>query len=396
MKRLIVPLLGIWLFAACDEHEKDPGLPVLTVEMERNAFPREEQKWIYISDADGKLLDSDMIHAGTFTLNHESVPDVVDVTIYTIHDFEQVRTHELITYLRVPTNKTFKIKKPLPVFFQQPIGAIKFEIANYAGDPSLSYFFISNGGIGINLFPFNTTFENTTVKGFYFMGTSEADLLFTNIRNGQRVYSWARGVHLNDVIQLDHQNFTPCEHTLQLPYSSFGNVMGMINGASYNLGSTYTPPYQSNSVLTYIDGFDYYLTEANSYAFQRLYHYTKSGDPPLSLTMPEYNGHVRNTSITDFDYYETADYSYRVARWFVQNHPLQWQVVGDEGPMQIKFFPRELKESFPDIDPPKFFYSGQTLYKRLDGRTYFDYLDETMGVVEPPKFYEYFSVDLYQ
>jgi len=396
MKRATLLLCCISLFASCDENDpEDSGVPVMTVEVDRNAFPRDQVRWIYISDANGDVLDAEVVRAGKFTLNAEYLPEQVDVTIYSILNIDNTKTHMLETFKRVPVSKILKVKKlqnpnTIP---PQVIGSVSFEIDNYQFDGSSGNLTISNGAFPFNFSPFLVSYENLTMRGFYSLAAGKTNLLFVTPRNGLRAYYWAKNVKAGDALVLDHQNFTDCEYTIGLPYDMYGQALGILNDSLYFIGSTETLPALGQNALSYVDGFDYYSTSLSRYVNGRYCNYTKIGDKVQSIEFPNFQGYLTNTSFENFSYTETESYTYRTSMWTYPGKTIQWLVYGDENPLQVKFLPKQLKESFPNLILGGFTFSGQTLYKHVDDFTYSDLVDARLGVTESSPFHEYYLVN---
>ena len=159
-------LLSLTFVVACYKESIEKGVPVLTVEVEPNAVRRNEMKWIYISEPGGDLIDSDIVHAGSFTLNGDAVPEVVDITVYTIQEFTGFKNHFLVTMRDVPSNRTMYFRQQ-PLFNPALVtGAANFEISNWHRmEFSGSSFFVSSGSPTFNFPSPPVIIEGNVAKG---------------------------------------------------------------------------------------------------------------------------------------------------------------------------------------------------------------------------------------
>jgi hypothetical protein len=389
MKKIafVLFLIGV---VACEKENIEKGVPVLTVEVEPNAVSRNEMKWIYISEPGGKLIDSDIVHAGSFTLNGDVVPELIDITVYTIQEFTGFKNHFLVTMRDVPSNRTMYFRKQ-PLFNPALVaGTANFEISNWHRmEFSGSSFFVSSGSPAFNFPSPPVIIEGSVAKGAVNMFADVSDLLIVGRRNGQRVYQRAENVSPGSLVKFDLEEFTPIDYRVSLSHTTTsGLVQGFKGNLRYVIG---TPGYDLGSsvpTLPYIDGYDYYETVASHYDGQTTT-YHKVGPRPTSIVFPQHKGNVISMGLLDFRYSTDVSYSYYAATFSAMTHPVQWQIIGGSPNFKIKFLPPELKQSFPSISLS---YQFIELRNYLDGYSYEEQIEEFLDPSKAPKYFEQFRV----
>jgi hypothetical protein len=383
----------ILLFACDEEKDENKGFSVLTVDVEMNALQRGDMKWIYISEPGGRILDSDIVHVGTFTLNAEVIPETVDVTIYSIVEFGGFKQHSLITIREVAANQTFHFRKPNAATGNVISGVANFEISNCDPFEPVNNFVASAGSSNGFSFPPFITINNGVARGSVRLFTELADVLFVARRDQQRVYTWAQNVGPNSVIKLDLDNFTPIDYRLSLPQNfTSGFVAGYKQNLKFHIGSIGYELGYPGPTLGYIDGFDYYETFAGIY--QAAYHvnYFKMGSRPSSIVFPLHKGKVVNSSISNFDYFSETSHDYYAANFSGTSQPISWEVIGPSPDFKITFLPKELRESFPSFDLSQLFNHHAESRIYVDGYGYRNFVDSYLDRSKAPKFYEFYQI----
>jgi hypothetical protein len=402
MIRMRIPKRAIFLVAlllvtlACEEKPENPGLPVLTVEVETNAFSRNKMKWIYISEPGGKILDGEIVHAGTFTLNAAVVPEYVDVTIYTITDFGGQRSHDLVTVRNIPKGQTMKFNREMPVM-QLSTGRMSFEISNWnLGNAWSNNFFASPGATSNIFFPELVGLVGNKLLGTVRLFSENANVLFVLNRDNRRLHHWATGVKPNDQVKLDIENFAPFDQYVSLPNkANSGQAWGYKGTSKYHFGNIAYEPDRPGPSLGYLHGFDQYETIVANSSVGLYMNYVKKGSLPESVSFPAHAGTFASASLSKVSYQSAVAYDYYSAFFIGWTIPLRWQVIGGDGEFRITEFPKELKESFKDFATHDVRFDNFELRKRLDGYTYDQFIFDFLNGNAAPQQYEFYQIFAY-
>jgi hypothetical protein len=206
------------------------------------------------------------------------------------------------------------------------------------------------------------------------------------------VYHWVPDVSPNDFVLLDVADFTPYEHTLDLPNEyAMGSVVGHKNGLQYFLGHQYMNFSTGKFSLGYVDGFDYYSTQVSLFSVLNPVMYFKAGTRAESIDLTEDDGVLYNRTMGNFQYMGDPAAQYAVT-FTAQGKSINWDVISGESSFSVRFVPDELKESFPGIGLGDFRFLFMDMKRCLDGRTYDQLVDEYFKVTEAPEFFEYYQV----
>lgn len=242
----------------------------------------------------------------------------------------------------------------------------------------------------------STEVENNTYKAVRNIYQDPTDVLITSYRDGERVYTWAQAKPGEELV-LDLQNFSLYEHVLTVPNpgSILSSTIGMNNdGSRFLLANISSHSFQDPPTIGYVDGFDYYITRLCIWKNARNYSHEKLGERVESLDFPNYTGTVTDNSIRSFQYSESEPYSWGVGYWYLTDHDFAWTIHGNESSqLKINFIPREVAKNIPNLTLSDFNFLRFVLYKRLDGVTFQDHFDQSFGVKEENKFFDFFEIE---
>jgi len=240
--------------------------------------------------------------------------------------------------------------------------------------------------------------ENNTYRAVRNIYQDPTDVLITSYRDGERVYTWAQ-VSPGEEVILDLQNFKLYENVLAIPNpgSVLSSTTGLNNdGSRFSLGNISSHSFQDPSTIGYIDGFDYYFTRLCISKNDRDFCHVKLGEKVESLDFPDYSGTVTDNRITSFQYSESEPYSWGVGYWYLIGHDFTWTIHGSENSqLKINSIPREVAKNIPNLKLTDLNFLRFILYERLDGITFQDHFDQSFGLQEENKLFDFFEIELY-
>jgi hypothetical protein len=391
------------LVISCDDDEPQ-SLIIMTVEVTPDAISNGEQKWICLTDDAGNILDEqELVNGQTVELKSTLLPENVDVTFYSVFPGNYPR-HIVSTYKDIPSMKHILIKPGEAgpgISDPLPLGQATYLIHNFPtmwNTESEIYESVNiNTGITYYQAHVSTAVVNNTYKAVRNIYKDPTDVLITSFRDGERVYSWAQAKPGEEIV-LDLQDFESYNHVLTIPNpgSVLSSTTGRNNdGSSFLLSTTSSSSFQDQLTIGYIDGFDYYFTRLSVWKNDRDFSHVKQGERVESLDFPDYTGTVADASITSFQYSESEPYSWGVGYWHLSDHDFTWTIHGDvNSQLKVNFIPRVIAKNIPGLALSDLKFSRFFLYQRLDGVTFHDHFDQSFGLKEESRFYDFFEVEL--
>ena len=396
-------LLLCLLMISCNDNEPE-RLIVMTVEVAADAIANGEQRWICVTDEVGNILDEQqLVNGKSFEMTSAFVPEYVDVTFYSLFPENSTR-HIVSTYKDIQSMKHILVKpSDAGPGISEPLalGQATYVIHNFPAmwnTESDIYAAVSyNTGTTYYTAYVSTEVENNTYKAVRNIYQDPTDVLITSYRDGERIYTWAQTKPGEEVV-LDLQNFNLYDHVLTVPNpgSVLSSTTGKNNdGSSFLLGNTSSSSFQDPPTIGYIDGFDYYFTRLSIWKNARNFCHVKQGERVESLDFPNYTGTITDNSITSFQYSESEPYSWGVGYWNLPDHDFTWTIHGNEkSQLKINFIPRVIANSIPDLTLSDLHFFRFFLYKRLDGVAFQDHFDQSFGLKEENKFFDFLEIEL--
>jgi len=397
-------LLLCLLVISCNDSEPE-RLMIMTVEVAADAITNGEQRWICITDEVGNILDEQqLVNGKSFEMTSAFVPEYVDVTFYSLFPANLPR-HIVSTYKDIQTKKHILLKpgeNSPEISAPVPLGQATYVIHNFPAmwETELDIYeaVTFSTGTFYSTAYVSTGVENNTYRAVRNIYQDPTDVLISSYRDGERVYTWAQ-VSPGEEVILDLQNFKLYENVLAIPNpgSVLSSTTGMNNdGSRFSLGNISSHSFQDPPTIGYIDGFDNYVTRLCIWKNDRDFCHVKLGEKVESLDFPDYSGTVTDNRITSFQYSESEPYSWGVGYWYLIGHDFTWTIHGSENSqLKINSIPREVAKNIPNLKLTDFNFLRFIFYERLDGITFQDHFDQSFGLKEENKFFDFFEIEQY-
>ncbi|WOK04405.1 hypothetical protein RT717_15095 [Imperialibacter roseus] len=379
----IVSALGILCFSCEKESE---GLSLLTIMVEENAINEGQEQWVYISEPSGKVLDSHKCKNGeVFELKGPVTLEAIDVTVF-IPGSSGSGVASAVTYLGINPGLTLTIAAQDEYEAPEVIGTATIEIVNYhesmPPDESIKF---SPGTSGS---PLND--RSVTESGLLAtinMYKDPQELLMTGFRGGQRVYLKVAAMLPNENLVIDFDSFQEYDQIIEIPaeFHEDGRTIGYFNdGRGYLLSDAYDSfLYSTETSLGYIQGYDSYSTKFNEFYGPSHITYHKHGEPALDVEFPSFTLSIVDRTTKGFSFDASFDYTYKSAQWLYSSADgqagMSWTVYGDAGAnVRIPVVANIVYEKESGLEIDDFSIYELSCTKRLDGRTYVDFLAEAL------------------
>ncbi|CAD5252766.1 MULTISPECIES: hypothetical protein [unclassified Imperialibacter] len=390
----IVSALGILCFSCERESE---GLSLLTIMVEENAINEGQERWVYISEPSGKVLDSHKCKNGeVFELKGPVALEAIDVTVF-IPSSSGSGVASAVTYLGVISGRTWTLKAQSQSEAPEVIGTATIEIVNYhesmPPDESIKF---SPGASG---WPLND--RSVTEAGLLAtvnMYKDPQELLMTGFRGGQRVYLKVAAMVPNENLVIDFDSFQEYDQIIEVPaeFNEDGRTIGFYgDGRGYLLSDAYDSYlYGTETSLGYIQGFDSYSTKFNEFYGPSFITYYKLGEPALNVEFPSFTLSIVDRTTNGFSFDASFDYTYKSTQWLYSSADgqtgMSWTVYGDAAAnVRIPAVANIVYEKESGLKIDDFSIYELNCIQRLDGLSYTGFVSNTFENKSSAE-YEYF------
>lgn len=406
--RLCILLFAIAAFAAasCDVNKFENEV-LLRTDFFSADSPGHVEKWVFISDQKGRLLD--LVRPGEesgvieFTGKADKVIMLTDLSVATFEIGSETRVqYHITTRMGIPAGSSYiSVAEDHPrTSIPDPVGKASITLNNYRGsdDPWSSVGF-SDGFDGFNNWlDYDTrTYDGSTFHADMNLREDPTDIFITSYADTEPVYSWVRGAGVGDSIVVDFDAFSKMNPvTINKPVHNAyiqGQTEPTMAGRGYFLSrSEYwrnSHYYQPDQVilLGYTDDFEYYDVFAESgpvlccEPHERVRYHKVGTSVPQSIHLPDYNFVTGNRNLYRLDY--SFDRQYSRKRLFFSkeedNQSLRWIFTAPEE-LKIKApaIPAEILAQYPFLDLDNLPLNTALFLEYLDGFSYQDYLRNSL------------------
>lgn len=365
------------------------------------------EKWVIISDQNGKLLDIIKPSLDSGIIEFEGVANNwIMVTVLSVASFEigsDTRfQHHITTYMGIPVGSTYITDeadtKPTP--FPDPVGKAEITLDNYHGsdDPWLSVGF-SDGYDGFNSWiDYDTrTYDGSTFKADMNLREDPIDIFITSYNETGPVYSWVRDASVGESVVVDFEAFSTMKTvTINKPVTHAyikGRPEPGSAGKSYTLSwSGYwknSDHYSQGEIPTlgYTDDFAFYNVYVESGPVlccdphERISYHKLGTSVPQAITLPDYTFTVENGNLFDISYSFDRPYTHKNFYFSEErdNNSIWWFFIVPEG-MQIEVpdLPDEILAQFPFLNRDNLPLKNVFFLEYLDDYSYRDYINNSL------------------
>ena len=401
----------VFTFHSCAEKDAEPEPePFLTLSIAEN-YPEVGRLWGFITDSKGNVIVSQKLYAGRIKFLG-TTPDVINLTLLKYFE-DPIQSHyTFYTYPKIEAKSIVKLVQSNGGFYNPPnvVSNIEVAVTNFTSPnfetPSI---FISDG---YSYSIINDPAVSSSVRLELRKPTVDVLLSSHNQDNTNPVYAWVNGVTNFDLPSVNFTDFKPYEKTVTLPagistsgylagYKTTGTDMQyrMFSSIFLQSGAGSTTP----SRLGYLEGYDKYETEVSNTNWlvnpSRTTTYRKLGAINPTITLPDYNLSISNSSIESFAYNYTGNSSFQihVHGYAVDTKYISWNVYTDgTGVPLFKDFPDDIKDKFPVLDFDKLAFQYSKFYHFTDGYSYPKFFTDMQEGNYPLNHQEYYDVTFVQ
>lgn len=293
---------------------------------------REDSKWIIITDQEGNLLASTKIQVeGPLEIYGPQV-DTVNILFlsYSFNEDYMFKSLQHTSYYAVPTNYEFEFVNQYGAEASKPdsIGNIFIELSGINDSNNEkwgTYFFVNRDPIQENSSPYllepsvwGRQATNGLFTGKMQVFSEKSTMYAFRYRDGRPVYYELHGIEVGDTVRFSTSDFMP-----SIEFSAHGSPMvsAKLQGLpvanaelyGYKISDRYlarasNSTYNENGFLFgYIDVFDWYNLEAaiyresDDFAYMFIEHLSLTQEVPETVTFPEYQISMNNSSLDELD-----------------------------------------------------------------------------------------------
>lgn len=402
---LFVTIVALFI-TSCDVNKVEDEILLRTDSFSFDS-PDHVERWLFISDQNGKLLDVIKPTEEIGVIEFEGVADhVIMLTVLSVASFENGPTtrlqHHITSYIGIPVGSSFfsKEEESNQTPFPDPVGKAKLTLDNYHGsnDPWLSVGF-SDGYDGSNSWlDYDTrTYDGSTFMADMNLREDPIDIFITSYEETNPVYSWVRDVNVGDSVVVDFKTFSPMNPvTVNKPVTN-AYIQGQLEpgtaGKGYFLSwSEYwrnSDHHSEDEIITlgYTDDFAYYEVFVESgqvlccEPHERVNYHKIGTSVPQSIHLPDYTFTVANGNLFNLNY--SFDRQYTHKNFFFseeqENNSLWWFFIAPEGmEIVVPELPEEILSQYPFIDRENLPLKNAFFIEYLDGYSYQDYIKTSL------------------
>lgn len=385
---ITVLLLSILLCLSCQEKESDPApvnitLLSLTVD---ESYTFDNEKWVFINDVNGALLDSKKITTGEVIEFQTSQPvpnNMIAITVFSHESSEFSESYTFSSYMSIPAGEAWTLRTP-PVTQSPGSGANvgSFNVSYTLPVPTIMDVF----GSGFSLGHYNLN-GNTKV---HTMGIFEKNknFLLSIAGDGNPRYKFFENVANGQNYQLTYDEMSEFDQILDISFPTVSNPyvkVAAFDADGLNHYYTYyngfnLPPFAQSSTSTglkigYLNRFAKYHTVIQLAWPNFAFSYTKAGGVPGSITIPDEPYYeILDKTFSGFSYSSEKPFSSRKSQFIDDTAPantsISWVVTAPEGTDKIVALPDDFLAEYPFIGIEKYKHVSTTFY--ISNTTYAD------------------------
>lgn len=401
LRYIFLPIV-VFMMSSCDLNRVEDEVLLRTDSFSFDS-PEHVERWVFISDQNGKVLDVVKPDSTSGIIEFKGVADnLIMLTELSVAAFEnglETRLqHHITTYLGIPAGSSYFLNEeesnqsPFP----DPVGKAKITLDNYQGsdDPWSSVGF-SDGYSNHN---FWLDYETHTFNGSTFMADMNLredpmDVFITSYNGTDPVYIWLRDVNVGDSVVVDYESFNSLiPVTINKPVTNAyinGKSEPGTSGKSYTLSWSefwvnsdhYYP--DDNLTLGYIDEFAYYTVFAEigqvlcCQPHERVSYHKVGLSVPETIQLPNYTFSIGNGNLFNLNYsfdrqYTRKDFYFSEEQ---ENNTLWWFFsVPEGGEVVVPDIPADILAQYPFLNRDNLPLKTVSFIDYLDGFSYMDYI----------------------
>lgn len=398
---LFVTIIAV-IVTSCDRN-KAGDVVLLRTDTFSFDSPDHVERWVFISDQNGELLDLVKPTEESGIIEFEGVAkNGIMITELSVASFENgpetQLQHHITTHMGIPAGGSYFANEeetnqtPIP----DPVGKAKITLDNYSGsdDPFFSVGF-SDGYDGSNswLDHDTHTYDGSTFIADMNLREDPIDIFITSYDGTDPVYTWVREASVGDSVVVDFESFSPMNQVTVDKPTANAYIQGQLEtgtaGKGYFLSWSeylrnsdhYNP--DMNITLGYTDDFAYYDVFAESgpvlccEPHERVNYHKVGTSVPQSIHLPDYTFTLANDNLFELDY--SFDRQYTHKDFFFseeqENNSLWWFFIAPEGiEIVAPEIPDEILAQHPFLNRENLSLKNVSFYKYLDGYSYQDYI----------------------
>jgi hypothetical protein len=327
--------------------EDDPGPKkvLLTLNIDPDYFPAENDTWIFISDERGNTIDvrqaKDSIH-----IKFLGTPRAkVTLSILTHFEFTNHGTGGTLhsfgfnSYQGVAYGSTINLKTPTGSNLEIPdeIGNVPFTLQNYddSDQPEYALIFTDGTSLPYSVLDYSSMdYSGNNFSSQLHLRENPSRILVATYHDDLPVHQWLNDVKPGDEITASFEDFVPSK-TIPVNKQVAAGWVKTMSGSNLATGYTFSELYsrqiskssnlQALPRLGYLDGFEKYYVSVilNQLHEKNNLYYSKAGTLPQSINLPDYTLSVNNDHLNGFSLDFSNDYSYKQAYFTESNSETQ-------------------------------------------------------------------------
>lgn len=395
-------LVVVFTISSCDLNRVEDEV-LLRTDRFTNDSPDHVERWVFISDQNGNVLDVVKPDASSGVIEFRGeAGNYIMLTELRVISFDngsetQIQNN-ITTYMGIPVGSSYFLYEeetntsPYP----DPVGKAKITLNNYEGsdEPWFSIGF-SDGYSGYNSWlDYDTrTYDGSTFMADMNLREDPIDLFISSYNGTDPVYSWVRDASVGDSVVVDYETFSPMiPVTINKPVTNAyiqGKLEPGIGGRGYFLSWSeywrYSNHFSEGEIITlgYTDDFPYYDVYAVSgqiLCFQphEGVSYHKLGTSvPQSIHLPDYTFSLNNEKLFNLNYSFDRQYSYKNFSFSEEqnNNAFRWVFYAPEGiEIKVPQIPVEILSQYPYLFRNNIPLQYVSFNEYLDGYTYQEYI----------------------
>lgn len=363
--------------------------------------PTHVERWVFISNQYGKLLDVIKPTEASGMIEFEGVADnwimVTELSVASFENGQQTRLqHYITTYMGIPVGSSFIANEEETdhTTYPDPVGKAKLTLNNYhtSDDPFLSIGF-SNGFEVFNSWLDTWEYDGSTFTADMTLREDPTDIFISTYEETNPVYSWVRDVRIGDSVVVDFESFNPMNPvTINKPVTNAyiqGQLEPGLAGRGYFLSwSEYwrnSDFYNPDDIITlgYTDDFDYYDVYADSGPIlccephERVNYHKLGPSVPQSIHLPDYIFTLGNGNLYNLEYSFDQPHTYKNFSFSAEQEDksLRWIFLVPEGLEVIApKIPDEILAKYPFLKQNSLPVKYVSFVEYLDGFSYMDFV----------------------
>tara|TARA_R100001143_G_C3361139_1_gene136012 strand:+ start:6923 stop:8203 length:1281 start_codon:yes stop_codon:yes gene_type:complete len=404
--RYLFLMIFVFTMSSCDLNKAEDEV-LLRTDSFSNDSPEHVERWVFISNQNGKLLDVVKPDATSGIIEFKGISNnLIMLTELSVATFEIGNEthllHNIKTYMAIPAGSSYiqneETSNHIP--FPDPVGKATITLKNYHGsDEPWSSIGFSDGYANFNnwLDYDPQSFDGSTFIADMNLREEPIDVFITSYIGSDPIYSWLRDVKVGDSLVVEYESFTPLiPVTINKPVTHayiHGNLEPGNSGKNYILSSSEylvnSNHYNTDDNLTlgYTDEFAYYTVFAEigqvlcCQPHERV-NYRKVGTSvPSAIHLPDYTFSVENGNLFNLTYSFDRKYT-RKNLYFSEEHDnntLWWFFHSPEGvDVVVPDIPAEILAQYPFLIRDNLPLSSVSFYDTLDGFSYLDYIKNSL------------------